>query len=272
MVPTLDPIAGTVDLLDPADRLHPLNAGKLAWYLALDGLTGGPTARDLIGANAGTLAGGAAWGPTTRPGGRGEIRCDGSTGQVVVAQPVATPATYSVVGWAYLSGASLTGAFVKVGGRSRGVGLGVGSGTFDSPGNHLIALAENVAWHDTGINCGTGWHHFGFAFDGANGTVAVYLDGRSAYAAPMTANSPVDADPIYIGGYADQDDLARFFAGPLDDWQLFASPLPPSDVAAIYDLSRRGYPEGLSRLAPSSGTAFRPHFLARQPAIGSGTY
>src|SRR4051794_12692902 len=72
-----------VNLLDPADRLHPLNRGKVAWWLALPGLMGGPRWRDLIGMDDGVLTNGPAWKPTTRPGGWGQL--DFSASHVAVA-------------------------------------------------------------------------------------------------------------------------------------------------------------------------------------------
>src|SRR3954468_12667730 len=100
-------IPGPVDLLDPADRLHPANSGLNAWWLALGGFAGGPTARDLVGTSTGTLSGGAGWGPTSRTGGEGELRFDGVAAQVSAPLPAAASGAYSAACWAYLSGTSL---------------------------------------------------------------------------------------------------------------------------------------------------------------------
>src|SRR4051812_47331231 len=71
-----DPLAG-----------HPLNVGRVAWWLAGDTSPywGAPLYRDIVpksssgGGNHGTLTGGPAWqGPAGRPGGWGSVSFDGS--------------------------------------------------------------------------------------------------------------------------------------------------------------------------------------------------
>ena len=117
--------------------------------------------------------------------------------------------------WANLSSTSLHGAFIKIGGTSpnQGYALGVGSGTFETAGNQIIALYENARWIATGVTFTTGWHHFVLVID-ASGFPHVYYDGTQVY---TDANGAPLAPSIitYIGGY--NNSANRHFGGILDE-------------------------------------------------------
>lgn len=272
MPPPFDPIPNTVDLLDPADRLHPLNAGKVAWYLGLDGSAAGPTARDLMGANTGTLVGGASWGPATRPGASAEIRLDGATGYVECG---ASPAfdlvgEIAVAAWARIDSSTINGMILvskdgSTGGRSYTLDASEGVFRF-----YIGGGAAGIVYGTTTLVLGR-WYHVVGTRDAA-GTVSVYLDGV-ADAVPVSGTSvPISTVGLRLGARP-YVSFEGYLDGALDDCLVMGRCPSPSEVAALYDLSRRGYPDGLSRLAlaPSSA-AFRPYLLARQPTIGSGIY
>jgi hypothetical protein len=248
------PTSAPVLLADPLNRDHPLNRGRLAWWLALPGLDGGRMWYDLAGTNHGTLTDMAAtatsgWWGTTRPGGWGQLAFDG-VDDTVTAPLVGPLADYSIATWVYLADASREGAFVKVGDEADGVGIGVGSGTLNVAGNNLIMLAEQVAWNDSGVAIGTGWHHVGITYDGS--TLSFFIDGRVVAQQGATSLGPTGS--THLGGYIAAG-FPRFFAGPLDDVSIYDRALAAAEFRALYDLSRRGYPGVLNRAAPYLMTA-----------------
>ncbi|MBE0648441.1 MAG: T9SS type A sorting domain-containing protein [Bacteroidales bacterium] len=99
----------------------------------------------------------------------------------------------------YIPTSSEKGTFINVGGGGNGYAIGVGSGTFDSDGNELIYIDDAVAWHSSGVNIGTGWHHVAFTTDNSNST-NIYLDGISVLnftSAPVTPDNTT-----YIGAHS----------------------------------------------------------------------
>jgi len=61
-----------------------------------------------------------------------------------------------------------------------GIGLGVGSGTLDSPGGTLISVNNWVAWQSTAVSVPKHqWVHIGFTRQGT--TTRVYMNGRQVH-------------------------------------------------------------------------------------------
>ena len=121
--------------------------------------------------------------------------------------------------WVHLSSTSLGGAFIKCGNTTTGYGLGVGGSTFDDTGNNIICLYENVAWIDTNINIGTGWHFLGLGISALKNPV-VWLDGKFVF-----SNDP--SDPIApsttttFGGYTSGVPSERFVSCKIAHVQIF---------------------------------------------------
>lgn len=262
------------------NRSHPLNFGLVARWLALPGRTSGPRAYDLAGSNHGTLAGGAAWVTTTRAGASGAIACTATTDEVDLG-PNSTlfpsPTDASVLLWHRKRDATLR--------PSAAFGL---AGTADGPhrvGCHL-PYSDGTAYFDwggfaagnrvsvAGLAWDTGWHRWAFTVGGGLGQ-RIYRDGVLVASNANTPTRTLTTDGFALNhGNGGDGDLADF-----DDVTLYLRAVSPAEVAADYDLSRRGYPGVLNRsgvaapaMASDVGSAFRPHFLTAQPAIGSGVY
>ena len=118
--------------------------------------------------------------------------------------------------WVFIPGTSEHGTFVNVGDGSNGYGIGVGSGSFDNPGNELIFINNMVNWHGTGVNMGTGWHHTAFTIDGSGNTV-VYLDGKNVLSFSETPHTPSNSS--YIG---ETNDGSRILTnGKIDEVRIW---------------------------------------------------
>lgn len=153
----------------------------------------------------------------------------------------------SVSCWVYLSSASLKGAFIKIGSATTGVGFGIGGSdhTFDTSGNEILALFENVIWKPSGANAGTGWHHLvavmntdhSVKFYNNAVNVATTSAGGSGIVAPATQTS--------IGGYTSGIPSNRFFNGLLDDMRVYNRSLTAQEVIDLFKSGvRMGYVPG----------------------------
>jgi hypothetical protein len=105
---------------------------------------------------------------------------DGTSSNLVTANTVLSGVTSSVTlsAWVYLPDTSRKGAFIKVGTGTNGYGIGVGGlyngvGNWDTAGNLLVGLYENVRWINPGVSIVTGLHHVVMVID-AGGVPSFY--------------------------------------------------------------------------------------------------
>ncbi|HIB01716.1 MAG TPA: hypothetical protein EYO31_07595, partial [Phycisphaerales bacterium] len=102
----------------------------------------------------------------------------------------------TMMAWVNLSSTSEEGCVAYVGDisnygaghSSNGWSMGVGAGSYDIPGNHLIGALNGltVSQFDSGVDIGTGWHHIAIVIISATrsflGTtsqdIRFYIDGR----------------------------------------------------------------------------------------------
>jgi hypothetical protein len=95
--------------------------------------------------------------------------------------------------------------------------------TYTGSGNHFASTAEDA------INLGQ-WHHLAATYDGT--TKRVFIDGierqASAYSIPLM----YDGNPMKIGCDDNSPD-GLFFAGTLDDLQIYDRALTPAEVATL---------------------------------------
>lgn len=134
----------------------------------------------------------------------------------------------SMGAWVNLSSSSLHGSFVKAGNSGTGYGMGVGSGTWETAGNHLIFLYENIRWIDTGINIGTGWHYVSMTINGS-GVPEAFIDGTSQGTFTGSAPNTPSAN-TGIGGYGMAN---RYFAGTIDDVRIYNRVLTGTEITTL---------------------------------------
>lgn len=159
----------------------------------------------------------------------GAYTFDGVDDYVTVASDLGlNGVSETIMAWVNLDSTSEHGAFIKVGNGSTGYGLGVGSTTFENNGNDLIALFEEIAWIDTDISIGTGWHHVALVIN-ASGHALFYLDGTHVYSySTFATNDP--ASNFYVGGYTTN----RYVDAVIDEVAIYDSLLTASQINTYY--------------------------------------
>ncbi|MCE2928045.1 MAG: hypothetical protein LW817_00255, partial [Candidatus Caenarcaniphilales bacterium] len=123
----------------------------------------------------------------------------------------------TISSWANLDSSSEDGPFIKIGGEfdGSGIGLGVGSGTFDNSGNTLLGLFESHRWISTGQSIGTGWHHCIISLNGL--TPHFFLDSQNLGSFPGS-NAIIPNGRTLIGGY--NIGYLRYLDGTIDEVRI----------------------------------------------------
>lgn len=235
------------------NRRHPLNVGRVSWWLTLPHLAGTATWYDIMGSNHGALTSMAnssnGWRPTTRPGGWGSMLFDGSAGNIATPVPFnfQDNAPFSVAAWAKTTSGSGTifSTFAYQG--YAGVIFLIGS---TITGDLAVVVSDSnfsgrfVYGYNGGVNDGK-WHRLGFSYSGAQAAsgISIYVDGKSIGASVRENSNPgtLANTNAYIGR-SGGGSLPIFFPGYLDDIPIWSRALSPAEVLADYQLSMMGYP------------------------------
>lgn len=246
-----DAFGGMIDLDNPINDECPLNQGLVAWWMALPGLAGGRFLYDLRGLNPGTLTnmttvGTSGWGPTTRPGGFGEVRFDGSN-DYILASDSSLPSGLASRSFSALFKTSATLAFANYrqvlfygsAGSGNSVFFGIGNDTnYGSTGFGVSQYGD--AFGVTGFNDGE-WHHGVATFSG--GVWSLYIDGVLQATKAMATNT-VLGGTLCIG--SDRPLFSDYWLGSLDDIRIHNRALSAAEIAAMYDDGRTGYRRALN--------------------------
>ena len=257
---------------DPVNRGHPLNRGRLAWWLTLPHLAGGATWHDLMAAPGyhGTLTGmttsASGWRPSPRPGAIGGHlqfdRVDDSVDLGTIPAIVGA-ARQSVAAWVLFDSVSVNNQAIFASDQSTGAfgwSLRVDFGNKLSylyggtSGQAVVAPTAPVAGR---------WYRLVGTHDGT--TARLYVDGALANSAVGSLFAPTA--PVAIGR---SPAFGQRLGGAADDVSYWTRALSAAEVAEDYDLSRMGYPGLLRRRPPATWTAlypaptFRPWF--RRPS------
>lgn len=149
-----------------------------------------------------------------------------------------TNANVTMAMWVNLPDTSQSGAFIKIGDpalSASGYGVGVGASDFDGNGNDLIMLYEGLAWFDTNVLIGTGWHHIAMVIDSANDPIG-YIDGSRVFSANHSPTAPSDVTDI--GGYTISG-IDRYADHKLDEVRVYNRALSDAELKTLY---RAGIP------------------------------
>jgi hypothetical protein len=170
---------GAVPLWGAINRSHPLNAGRIGWWLTLPGRGWGPKVYDLTNQNHGSFAGitssvTSGWQATPRPGGWGHIAFDGVDDQITLANTASLrlPAStnrFSIALWARPDAGNAV-KFVNL--------VNVGVPEFNNKGYQLRISSDPHLFGQFGTNLANltllgaatitygVWSHFGLTWNG----------------------------------------------------------------------------------------------------------
>lgn len=186
--------------------------------------------------NSGTLVSS----PTLRPGRIGQaLSFNGSTQSVTVAKAFAnTYGTVTYAFWVYIPSASMTGAMLDDswtgdggGGEIAGMGIVLGNGDGNTPGNHLLIPLWGVSWQDTGVNIGTGWHHIGVILQSSK--TNAFIDGRKIFTGSTNIAGP-GVGALVLGAAGVNVAFDYHLNGYMDDVRVWNRALSPSEVMRLY--------------------------------------
>lgn len=229
---------GPVYYGQPVNWSHPLNRGRLAWWLPLPWWSGGIRLQDLCGKAHGTLTDGPTWsGRRGRPGALApELQFDG-TNDYVLTSNLDTGSVFTLAFWARNEATSSTIRAVCRSSAANAASLyrwSDGTWAFYTEGSTNNALTSTGA-------TGTAWTHVVGVYDGT--TKYLYINGVLHNSFVVTTGASGSA-AFRIGG----DAFSQMWQGGIGDGRVYNRALSASEVQQLYQLSRRGYPGVLNRL------------------------
>jgi len=240
-----------VYLPDPVNRQHPLNQGRIGWWLALPEISGGRFWYDLMGLSHGAVVQGASgagfgWKPTARPGGYGDIRFDGAGGSIDCGASDRfnfTSQNFSLSFW--LLAETLTNQPVVI---NRGTFLVDGWYIFiNSSGQIELQLESSGADHHAISNntvVAGSYDHFTIV-RASTTAVKIYKNGVSVFVLGNVSDCANSTAPLVFGRYITGS--ANNLRGRMDDISIWGRALSATEAMELYNLSRRGYPGVLNR-------------------------
>jgi hypothetical protein len=250
------------------NRACPLNRGLVSWWLTLPLGGKGATWFDIASKNHGTLTNGPTWsGALGRQGGCGAINLDGSDDSVTgAAFGTAITAPLTISCWAYVrtSTAVICGIRDSAGDDHWSLMKDTGIGSWAV---RFVANDRFTASAISGSNTGdfNQWVHL-VGVSSASNNHLIYVN-TIAGTADTTDVTPDSVTTPYIG--TGGGIIGTTIDGMVDDFRVYNRALSASEVRAIYNDSRQGYPQTLNRIRPVrlgtaavGGTAARARFYA----------
>jgi uncharacterized repeat protein (TIGR01451 family) len=218
-------VAVTITPQEPSAACITAPAGSVARYPG-DGSTA-----DIAGNNDATALGGATFaaGKVAQA-----FNLDGADDYLTAPDaPALRPTNLTVEGWFNLASVPRTAIIVS---------KPVGTGTLNS----------YVVWVDSGIlYAGVGtpsaftrldpnvrpqtgeWYHFALTFNNATDTAAFYVNGVQHAASTVTFSIGYDSHPLLIGAESDNESLAHFFPGKIDEVSIYNRALNEKEIQGI---------------------------------------
>jgi hypothetical protein len=238
----------TVNYGSPVNPGAPLNAGRLAWWLALPNWSGAGKWFDLCGKSLGTLTNGPIWQRSNRPGGWGHVLFDGTDDHVVIPkQDVSNGVTIA----AWFNPSSVSGRHTLV---HNGQVLLLWNGTdiewFPNDGLTQVTLTG-------GLVIGK-WYRLLVSQTGT--AYAAYLNGQPIGSGTTVALNNSAEAVTSIGQFS----AAWFLQGLADDVSIWGRGLSAAEARADFVHSSQGYVRELNRVG-------RRRMIAQQAAAAGGS-
>jgi Concanavalin A-like lectin/glucanases superfamily len=258
----------TLNYANPVNLEAPLNRGLVSWWQVLPQRLGGVRLLDLQGKNHLTLtnmgASGATsgWGATTRPGGMGELRGDGSNDYLTAPlQASMNLAQGTVAVWTKRRSAASGEQMIVSWGDGSVNGDALFSLSWPDTTNVLrvlLASAGAYVWRgDTSNSFGPGlWWYVAVSVGPAGNSLFVNGVPQTLTYANGSATSSAFLSTIYSVlvsldvGRLNCVNFPVYYPGAVDDLRLYNRALAPAEVRALYQASRRRYPQELRWRSP----------------------
>jgi len=226
------------------DRTAPTARGLLGWWRVMPGVSGGPFWYSLMGPARGTLVNmtaGLGWASTTRPGGQGEMRFNGTNTRVTFpANAALEPPEFTITLWVKVG--SLGVDYSMLWGLNAGGGL-VREVMLDTSGRLAVYLQTSAGLLSfdpaaTALALGV-WTHVAVSYsqaDGLRGFVNCTSDATTASTGTMAVTNSAGAFGM------NPNSLNRFFAGAMDDVRLYNRVVPRAALCTMMRDAQRGEP------------------------------
>jgi hypothetical protein len=251
-----------VDPACPVEWAHPLNVGRIGWWLRVpnSGWSGGLTFRDLVrgGRNPhdGILTSGPTWvGNRGRSGGYGSLNCTGGSSVAIPLPAIGSNDHFSLV----ITHRPTTwpGGFTTLlDDSARNWSLFI-----DTSGNVSFTGTLLFLGGSLGMTAGS-WWQFVAVRNGSAGTLSYYVNGNlitSGSNSVAVAATTVNFGSNSSGGGSN-------YNGCYDDISLYLNRiLTAAEVRAYYEQSRRGHPDTLRWLGQTA-------WFAPLQAAGGATF
>jgi hypothetical protein len=273
-----------IDVKCPVNWKHPLNRSRVAWWMVPPnpGWRGGLTFRDLVRGgrkpNDGTLTNmtPSAWkGPQGRLGGWGALEFSAASSQHVATTltdlaPVAGAISFGLYPTLPFNDGTVHGiagpaAFVDTPSFQKFSDNNLYMGW--SGGRVIVAASSSNYTQNT-------WQHYCFTWV-SGGTHTLYRNGIVLGTATGATVSNAGVAWHFGRCFA----TSSFFTGRMDDVSFFYRALSAAEILALYQQSRRGYPDLLNWLPArtvfsseqaAAGGGFQPAWARRGTMVGGG--
>jgi len=236
---------------NPVNRFHPLNRGRISWWLSIPPRAGGVRWYNLVGGGHGTVTGYysvATWRGSSRPGGRSHLHFGGDTSASYCDMPCAvTGPPLTVSFWFRASAISpYQTLFMSRDNGPSGVHI---SGATGNPLTAIWSSAEAEYDGSTGLTVSIGRWYFACWVVKSTGWTLYLGDPSSGTLMSHTFTSSLGSRSI-TNWWAGMDSASRFWNGDMDDISIYNRAITWSEMKLLYDESWAGYP-GTLRWLPS---------------------
>lgn len=244
----------SLDLSCPVNWTHPLNRGRVGWWLAAPPLPRGNRWQDLVGlsskkGNPGALTNGPVWqGPRGRPGGYGSIATVAASSQMV---DCGTPIGFSSItkaaycGWIYRASTGTTAGFGGSAGTRGAIGNRFSFLWFTDANLYVTAGSNTYA---TVSLAGVGWNHIAVSYDDtATGNAARLKTWVNSVPQTLAFTGTIPASIASSGPWTiGRDSSDGYCGGNYDDVSLYLRTISNDEVFQLYQQSRLGHPDTLN--------------------------
>lgn len=210
-------------------------SGLISWYRAEN------NALDAVGANHGTLTGAAGYG-TGKVGTAFTLHGGGDTVQIPDS-PSLQPPVITAETWVSVQDPSTTCVLLA---KPLGTGSDDTWALYYTSGQ-LHCYISTATGNNTDVAADWSpqrgrWYHLAMAYDGAE--LRLYLNGARMAAVPISGALAYDNHPVVIGADSENESLAYYFNGLIDETAIYNRGLTDAEIASIYasDLAGKALP------------------------------